>query len=50
MFVRVINFAESFVRLIDLIFRGLKELNIHTVLPAKSDSDIMSCLQSYQGL
>ena len=30
MFVRVINFAESFVGLIDLIFRGLKELNIHS--------------------
>ena len=23
---------------------------MHTVLPAKSDSDVMFCLQSYQGL
>ena len=25
-------------------------MNLHIVLPAKSDSDFMFCLQSYQGL
>ena len=28
----------------------INKKNICTVLPAKSDSDVMFCLQSYQGL
>ena len=31
-------------------FQFWKDINYATVLPAKSDSDIMFCLQSYQGL
>ena len=26
------------------------EIHVHTVLPVKSDSDVMFCLQSFQGL
>ena len=31
-------------------FHIVVDLTIPTVLPAKSDSDVMFCLQSYQGL
>ena len=27
-----------------------KAFNLHIILPAKSDSEVMFCLQSYQGL
>ena len=35
---------------LDIMFSKEQLIRVGTVLPAKSDSDVMFCLQSYQGL
>ena len=40
----------TFVAIGALRVNALKNLDTVTVLPAKSESDVMFCLQSYQGL
>ena len=53
------NIIDNYVGGFPLLFSGIFEIiaiiyiygkNICTVLPAKSESDVVFCLQSYQGL
>ena len=41
---------NSLLTQLEKFISSFKEMLVSTVLPAKSDSDVMFCLQSYQGL
>ena len=47
---QILTFKGSRMKILNEIINGIKVYHTFTVLPAKSDSDFMFCLQSYHGL